>query len=118
MPVPAAVLDSPSLWPVDLTNPARTVRLRLALQALIGAKQGTFDLNAIENRKRGFGAPGSEQRPNLACLAQGRFTDGASIRCWVDMGGRKVARKIQLIRYVLHVASHGALALRNSGSQR
>ena len=66
--MPAAVLDSPSLWPVDLTNPARTVRLRLALQALIGAKQGTFDLNAIENRKRGFGA-GSEQRPNLACLA-------------------------------------------------
>ena len=58
VPVPAAVLDSPSLWPVDLTNPARTVRLRLALQALIGAKlsakQGTFDLNAIENRKRGF----------------------------------------------------------------
>jgi hypothetical protein len=92
------------------------VRLRLALQALIGAKQGTFDLNAIENRKRGFGAPGSEQRPNLACLAQGRFTDGASIRCWVDMGGRKVARKIQLIRFIRMYYMQPAMELLRSGT--
>ena len=46
-------------------------------------------MNAIDNRKRGFGSAGL-QRPNPSCVARGPFSDGASIRCYVMIEGRKV----------------------------
>lgn len=61
----------------------------LCEQAVIGGEPGSFDLNAIDNRKRGFGSAGL-QRPNPSCVARGPFSNGASIRCYVMIGGRKV----------------------------
>lgn len=72
----------------------------LCPQALIGAEQGTFDLNAIDNRKRGFGSAGP-QRPNPSCVARGPFHDVASIRCYVMIGGRKV--RVPLPTLIAHL---------------
>jgi len=101
--VPSAYLDSLTHSPSVNCAPS------LCPQALIGAEQGTFDLNAIDNRKRGFGSAGP-QRPNPSCVARGPFSDIASIRCYVMIGGRKVrvARRLAdpLIALLLMFLDH------------
>ena len=78
-------------------------------QAIIGARPGTFDLNAIDSRRRGFaeGNGNKEKRASPSSLADGSFSTlakaserGISVRCWVTMGGKKV----RLLIHTLHTS--------------